>query len=153
MSKRGVFKNIISGTIHSFISRNNDVDGYWGIGKLYSHMLASGSMTLTIDLLKQEIYPPNDHFRKLLSKYSFVVKEKLHRANLLHRVKSAKIDLIVYPNECAAHLGSLAPNRMRCTIEIVDDAYKKHSFALDTWCRPFDPLKELRSTRADSYLN
>ena len=34
MAKSKELKNIASGLYGSFISRNNDVRGYWGVGKL-----------------------------------------------------------------------------------------------------------------------
>ena len=57
-----MLKSIGDGILSSFVSRNNDVYGYWGIGKLYNWMLASKSMTIKIDLLKNTIDPTNDEF-------------------------------------------------------------------------------------------
>jgi hypothetical protein len=66
MARRKEFKNIANGLICSFVSRNNDVYGYWGIGKLYSHMLKSKTMTIEINILDIAISPNNNEFMILI---------------------------------------------------------------------------------------
>jgi len=63
-------KGAALGVLGSFVSRNNDVDGYWGIGKLYSHALRTDAKTIAIDLVGRTITPPSDEFRSMVSRYS-----------------------------------------------------------------------------------
>ena len=70
MATRKDFKTVGDGVLSSFISRNNDVNRNWGIGKLYSHMLASKSFTIMIDLLNQSIHPVSHEFNIMVNQYS-----------------------------------------------------------------------------------
>jgi len=66
MGSRKEFKAIAHGLVESFISRNNDVSGYWGIGKLYSHIVSTGVKDLKIDLIQRTIEPKNEEFEILI---------------------------------------------------------------------------------------
>ena len=149
MARRKEFKTIADGLLSSFISRNNDVQGYWGIGKLYSHMLQSNSMTIVIDLITERITPDSFEFQCLTSGFADrlqtqVKNQKINRKHL----SSAELILTGFPNEPIPSLGQYAPNRMNCRFIITDDLGKKHICEKNVWCREHNPEKELRSTRA-----
>src|SRR5215204_6116525 len=52
MPKRKLLKGIVTDIADSFVHRNNDVDGYWAPGKLYSECLKVGDLKVVIDLLQ-----------------------------------------------------------------------------------------------------
>ena len=82
MGKRKLLKNIANGIINSFISRNNDVYGYWGIGKLCSLMIKSKSMTIEIDLIEKRINPNHDEFNIMINQYSDYLLSHIKRQGL-----------------------------------------------------------------------
>ncbi|MEI2652860.1 MAG: hypothetical protein V9G12_12060 [Microthrixaceae bacterium] len=45
----------------TFVSRNNDIGGYWSLGKLHGHGLQDAGQ-LGIDLLSQRTFPESDAF-------------------------------------------------------------------------------------------
>lgn len=47
---RNALKSIAAGVLGSFVSRNNDFNGYWAIGQLYSIALRSPARTVSISL-------------------------------------------------------------------------------------------------------
>jgi hypothetical protein len=49
--------NIARGLCGSFVSRNNDLDGYWSIGKLRSLADRYGRAAVLIDVLTSSIHP------------------------------------------------------------------------------------------------
>lgn len=55
MPKGRRLTNIASGMCCSFASRNNDLDGYWSIGKLRSLAERYGQTTVSLDLLMSSI--------------------------------------------------------------------------------------------------
>ena len=55
MARRKEIKGIIDGLISSFISRNNDLNGYWAMGKLCGFLIQSNSRVLTLELMKNGI--------------------------------------------------------------------------------------------------
>lgn len=145
MGRRKEFKSIATSLTDSFISRNNDVGGYWGIGKLYSEILKIENMSIQIDLINKSISSENDEFIPLIDTYS----EKLFRQLRVRRInidflKSALITLNGLPNEPTLSLGQIAPNRIHCKCIITDDLGKKYQHARNVWCRPHDPQRELK---------
>lgn len=148
MARRKEFKTIASGLLSSFVSRNNDVYGYWGIGKLYSHMVASKSMTLKIDLIYKKIEPKNIEFEVLISEFyeRMMTQIKNRRINIDH-LKSAEIILEGFPNEPITSLGQIAPNKMNCKLNIKDDLNRTHSSEANVQCSEHNPNKESKSGR------
>lgn len=80
--------SLASGMLHSFVSRNNDLDGYWGIGVLYLYAQQVGDLTVSIDLLRAEIAPavyllPRDNrqpkFEALIDRYSSMLKQLMEK--------------------------------------------------------------------------
>ncbi|WP_378178258.1 hypothetical protein [Aquimarina sp. SS2-1] len=70
MGKRKLFKNIANGVLGSFVSRNNDVQGYWGIGKLYSLMINKDKYEVEIDLINLTILPNKSEFNNMIEYFS-----------------------------------------------------------------------------------
>lgn len=148
MGRRKELKNIAYGLINSFVSRNNDVFGYWGIGKLYSHMLTSGRLEIKIDLVHANIEPLSDEFRFLVLEYSQRLFEQLEKRKVKNScIISAEIIITGYPNEPIPMLGNIAPNRLNCKLIIKDDLNKIHFAENEVWCREHNPRVELKSTR------
>lgn len=148
MARRKEFKTIADGLISSFVSRNNDVYGYWGIGKLYSHMLSTKSMKLKIDLINRKIEPDKEEFGILISEYSDRLLTQIKRRGINQRfLKNAELTLIGYPDEPSPYFGRMAPNRVYCKLAIIDDLNKEHFSEANSWCREHNSDKELKSTR------
>ncbi|WP_152971454.1 hypothetical protein [Lacinutrix algicola] len=148
MSKRKLLKNIASGIINSFISRNNDVYGYWGIGKLYSLMVLSKSMEVEINLIDKIIKPKNKELKLLVNIYSKYLFSQIKKQGIKEEYLSkATIEIKGYPNKPILALGRLAPHRIRCKIIIENDLGKKYSLERNVWCREHNPKLESKSTR------
>lgn len=56
MARRKELGNIAQGIVSSFVSRNNDYDGYWELAKLYDLSKDSDGGEVSIDLLGKSIY-------------------------------------------------------------------------------------------------
>lgn len=134
--------------MNSFISRNNDVYGYWGIGKLYSHMTKTNSTRIEIDLISLEIKPVNNEFTLLIKEYSTKMFRHLKKLNLNDNViQKATIVLNGYKNEPTISLGQMAPIRINCKVSLVDDLNRVYNCETNTWCRKHSKLRESKSTR------
>lgn len=137
---RQVLKNIAQGLLNSFISRNNDVNGYWGIGKLYTLMLNKSINKVEIDLLNISISPSNDEFQYRISKYSEELLNKLYGKKLNKNIiKSAKIVLICSDITISKSL----LNNVKCKI-IIDNNEKQITFNNEVYCRKHNPKVELK---------
>jgi hypothetical protein len=61
--------NIANGLCGSFISRNNDLDGHWAIGKLRSLADQHGRTTVVLDLLASSAQPSSAQCSDVLVRY------------------------------------------------------------------------------------
>lgn len=148
MARRKDFKTIADGLVSSFVSRNNDVYGYWGIGKLYSHMVSARSMELKIDLIQRTIEPQNEEFKILISNFANRLMNQTKNRRLNNEyLKKAEFTIIGFPNELSPCFGRMAPNKVNCRLMITDDLNREHVSQANTWCREHDPEKELKSAR------
>ena len=154
MARRKELKNIASGLYGSFISRNNDVGGYWGIGMLCLLAQQSGVQIVRIDLLAKSITPASSEFSKLVSGYSSILKKHLSAKGIPENwLASAIIELDFKPEPPSgkhipiATWGSLF-NLVVC---IADDMKKNHTISGYSYCGPHNPRKESKSAGTERF--
>lgn len=146
MAKRNHFKAIANGLLSSFISRNNYVYGYWGIGKLYSHMLKTGLSEIKIDLINKQINPHSDEFAILILQYfDRMIKQIINRKLQRNWLKKAIIILTVNSQEIDTLSNKLV--ELHCKMTLTDDLGKNHSASVEVYCRKHNPKSESKSTR------
>lgn len=63
-------KNIAHGLAGTFISRNNDVAGYWAIGMLYRECLAAACTTVEFDLIAGYCLPDGSVARAVIPRHA-----------------------------------------------------------------------------------
>ena len=150
MGRRRELGSIASGVIGSFSSRNNDVDGYWGIGKLYLFVATLQSKSVYLDLCSQQIIPYSPSFDPMTKHYSKMFKRLLIKCSIpLEWIRSAGIYVEFEADYEERHhywrsaLGK--PCNLVCVV--VDDNGRSHVARSYTNCLPHDPKREIRSTR------
>lgn len=150
MGKRKNLKGISWAILSSFNSRNNDVDGYWGLGKLYLHANAHLTNTVIIDLLNRQIKPATSKFQPLIHQYQTMLARQLRHHHLsMEQVSTAIITIQFnqpYQPKYHASAQSLG-NPYLCRCEIVSDKKKVHASIQGGLCYPHDPIKDRRSAR------
>jgi len=145
MAKRKLFKNIAYGLISSFISRNNDVSGYWGIGKLYSLMIKSDKFKIEINLVKKSISTSNSEFNDMIHSFSQKLFNQMDKQNLQRSLlKKASIELISGPENISSSIRKTALTKMKCKITITDYLDKSYTAERDVLCRKHRPRLENR---------
>ena len=151
MARRRELKNISAGITDSFSSRNNDVDGYWGLGKLYAFVATAPDKTITLELVGRHVSPSTDEFNRLISFYREMLFRYLKKRNMPESwVRSASITTcfeVEYQPEHHFWRSSLGKP---CTIvcDIIADTGRHYVAMAYNNCRPHDPALEVRSTRA-----
>lgn len=149
--RRKTIRNIAGGMCSSFISRNNDVLGYWAMGKLYHLALRENTHQVSIDLLGQALSPPDQELSVLVGAYRAMLARKLHAAGLsVDGLASAVIEIAF---DAPAPVGPLMYPHGRgdlfnVTVMITDDTGKIRSAAASGHCQPHGAGHETRSTRA-----
>jgi len=154
MARRKELKNIASGLYGSFISRNNDVGGYWGIGKLCLLAQQSGVQIVRLDLVAKSITPASSEFSKLVSGYSSILKKHLSAVGIPDNwLASAIIELDFEPEHPSgkhipiATWGSL----FKLMVNIEDDMKKNHTVSGHGYCGPHNPRKESKSAGTERF--
>jgi hypothetical protein len=89
MAKNRDLKGIACGIAESFISRNNDVLGYWGIGMLYKEAIEDSLTVIELDLITGKSLPDAPVSQAVVSHYSAYIAKRLAGLQIL----SAKITL------------------------------------------------------------
>jgi hypothetical protein len=149
MLRKSEIRNIAHGLLGTFISRNNDIDGYWGLGILREMANNTGQTKIEIDLLidlldesahDHRIQACKAHHRKWLAEMIERKGEEiaaLSEARICVRFIDSfdeYPDLRRYtrglPFECAVQLGT-GPQNICSAVEI-------------GVCAPHDPNKDLR---------
>lgn len=147
MGRRRELGNIANALACSFVTRNNDVDGYWELGKLYKEF---GSGDVILDLLNGSMKPQNEMFLPLLEFWQFKFHQHLKSRSIpTDWVSSARIK-VTFNAEFIHKLhffGSALGNPCTCVCEIATDYGRSYTVIKGTNCCPHNPEKESRSTR------
>jgi hypothetical protein len=150
MTRRRELNGISGGLVNSFVSRNNDVGGYWAIGKLCSHSLQTGEKELSMDLLTKRISPPNPEFAPMLDKYGAWLVASLEKQQFSLQVITAaevriSFDAQLGPDPMSSSVTGYFP--FRCTVTLTDDLGRGRVGRLSGVVLPHDPRSETKSTR------
>jgi len=89
--------NIASGLCGSFASRNNDLNGYWAIGKLRSLAEQHGRTTVMLDVLASSMEPSSSGFGPVLARYHLLAKLAGLARIPLKEITSARINVDFAP--------------------------------------------------------
>jgi hypothetical protein len=148
MARRRELKNIASGLLCSFISRNNDVGGYWGIGKLCLLAQDRAITCVKLDLLSEVVLPESAEFSKLLQGYNSFLRRHLAARNISDCwVTSVIIGLDFSPKERPEKQVPIITwgNLFKLSVTILDDRSRKHTVSTYSYCAPHNSRKEHQS--------
>jgi len=150
MSGRAHLTNIASGLCGSFASRNNDLDGYWSIGKLRSLAEQYGRTTVMLDVLKSSIHPPSSAFAPVLARYRHLLVKLADLSGIrLEEVTVARITLDFAPPPWP-RISYYKPqwgDQFTLAVTIHAEGRAAGIVHHAGYCRPHDPARENRSTR------
>jgi hypothetical protein len=152
MSRQRRLKGVVANILGSFVSRNNDVGGYWAIGKLYEHARQHQTQNVLIDLATREILPTSLELGSMVAKYSSLFAEHLARIRVrLDSLSSARIQLAFDNAVTDLRPPSGMPGMpFRCMLEVVDGSKGVLTASHVGVARPHDPRRESRSARPDA---
>ena len=146
-----LLRGIVNGLVETFISRNNDVSGYWGIGQLQREIGSASPALIELDLLHGHAKPDGPIAREVAGRYAVSLSERLVRAGFTpSAVTSAKIVIQfgTFGNARAPDLFSTLGQPFNCKAVLVSPEGKLFCAARGGLCRPHNPMIETRSLRA-----
>lgn len=153
MPRRRQFRGIANAIANSFVSRNNDVGGYWALGILYLHAKQQSSLRLVIELKPE---------RPDLGGEPFAAVARTYRNALAAHLVSLRLPFAWLASASVAvdfETAALKPlpfglhtigNPFDCRVSLVDDRGRAYETTVHGRCWPHDPNRESRSTRAAS---
>lgn len=150
MPKRKELKDVAAGIAASFVSRNNDINGYWGMGILYKNADEVKTNNVQLDLCSLKSKPRAINASSAIRQYhDFLVKQLQSRGYEKENVKKAIIELEFQqpPTEQEKLLKNIWGDPFLCKVIITDDLDKEHIFKTRSCCWKHDPKRESRSAR------
>lgn len=152
--RRGEIGSIASGVLHSFASRNNDINGYWGLGVLFLYAQQMNEFNVKVDILRALVHPPvaclppscrMPHFEVVIERYKSMLSAIMMKRNIPEEWVSEAVISIEFRSRFAApaypRIGEdSAP--FICRLTIKDDLGKERVYRTDGWCWPHDPRRE-----------
>ena len=152
MPRRKLLKSVASGLLGSFLSRNNDFDGYWALGLLYRLALEREPRSITIELIGNagKSLPRNPLLDAVSTRYRALFISMLEKACFN---QSNALSVVIELEFCTARKINFQHLRTHgeplfCSVTITDEQRRAWRVEGGGRCAPHDPAKESRSTRS-----
>ena len=142
-------RGVAAGAAQKFISRYNDIRGYWALGILYKAAVDADTDTLVLNLISGVSAPHFPESNALAAYYyNYILERLLARGFSVSQLTDAYVEL-------GFNVAPTPRQRVQwtwgepflCRVCIVDDLGRTRSFAVRGWCGVHDPSREHRSAR------
>lgn len=147
MPRSARLTNIAAGLSGSFASRNNDLAGYWVIGKLRSLAEHYSQNVVSLDLLTLSMQPLSSEFAQVLADYHLLLQKLASRSGTrLEAIRSAHIsvDFLPLPRPSAIDYKKWWGEQFLVTVTISAEGRADGVVSRAGYCRPHDPDRERR---------
>lgn len=135
MARRIELQGIARDLLLNFVSRNNDLGGYWSLGLFQKYLSENATNKLSFDLLGEQFHPV------------FPQTTRVYRNAFLQNLKKRGISAN-WVNECTISVKQSKPSLLECGIQIETDLGRVFTSRRSSGTvRPHDYRLELRSTR------
>lgn len=145
MGRRTEIKGSLFGLLGLFIGRNNDLGGYWAMGKINRFMRREGLSQLHFDLQNYGVEQEDIEMKILGRRFSIYLANRLQAQDLT--LQAAHLRLTFFPDSPQKPLYAPGPDRFDCSLQVVNDLGREFSGQLQVWCRQHNPNTELKSGR------
>ncbi len=149
MARRIELKGIAGGLINSFVSRNNDINGYWALGVIFKFLTEQNCQKFHLNLLGGHSIPHYIYSDNLAKPYrDFLFKQASKKGFEISQIKKAYIELDFDVIPFKNHIKNLHHgNPFSCICYLVDDNETVWKAKIDGQCWKHDPDREIQSTR------
>lgn len=145
MSTRRELKSVAHALAGSFTSRDNDLDGYWGLG-----VLCAAAREVAIDLAARRMEPPLECGPVLIDRYTRFLEDQYRlrhiRPGWVKRVRLAV--RFGVPIAISERPYGVRGEGVEVVAAITDDLGRTYTARHASFCEPHDPARERRSARA-----
>lgn len=149
MAIRKRMNHVAAGLLHSFSSRNNDVEGFWGLGMLYDEV-QSAPYRVELDLLARTATPAGHNAVLIAGRYAHFLRHALSKKNL--RAEDLAAATVTLQFKADAPRQYFPPDWIgdvfTCTVTL-RTSDEKASYTAYGKCMPTSARGFCRSTRAN----
>jgi hypothetical protein len=144
MPRRRELRGAAHGLLGAFVSRNNDVAGYWALGKLYKHAKATSVDEVRVDLVKSTIMPPNAQFAGMIEFFNQMLASQLEARGLPSDWLTAAEIAVRFTGQKDANQPG---DTFECSVTLTDDRRRPHQARASGACWVHSAFRESKSTR------
>ena len=138
MKIRSRLKHGASGLLARFISRNNDYQGFWTLGVLYSSVRAS-PWRVELNLISGDAYPTNKIATRVAAEQSTFLRAALSKQNVAwHSIKRATLTVQFNAGVQVGYMGTRGEPFV-CTVELESAAGQTAIVSLVGRCAAWAP--------------
>ncbi|GEM_PF-1916376 len=151
MVRRKELKSVAESIADKFVSRYNDIGGYWTIGKIYRFLDTQETTEFTYDIIDQTSTPTYGAFDEIDKPYAQMLVSQCQNKGFCNMPVGAKV-ILSFESENIINNGTMKKTGGRsflCTVVIEDDIGQLWSGQRRDWCWKHQPELEIRSTRYD----
>ena len=133
MARRKELQGICNDLLDSFVSRYNDLDGYWALGKFQTYLQSNPKRNLSFSLARTA--NEKSPFPQTYKYYRQALERHLRNRNMSSSwVRNANISIC-----------KQSPNELECRLSMTTDLGREFTATARVFARPHDPRMELRS--------
>jgi len=137
MARRRELQGISNDLLDSFVSRYNDLNGYWALGKFQSYLMNVKDEELCFPLTEASEHHVVESFLPIYQYYPKAFSRLLKQKNVPSDwVKDAMIKV-----------RSATPNDLICTVAVTTDLGRAFHSKQHVYVLPHDPNRESRTAR------
>lgn len=134
MPRRRQFNGICSDILASFVSRYNDLEGYWALGQYATFLMQAGEQHLLLQLQENSCLPACSRF---------IASATSYRRALMRLMAANEMPPNWLADACI-RFSLMGPMRAFCEIEITSDLGKVYRANRMIAVKPHNPLYEHR---------
>ncbi|WP_146001003.1 hypothetical protein [Chimaeribacter californicus] len=150
MARRTELKGIANSLNGSFVSRNNDYNGYWSIGQLKLFAIERHLTSVRFTFPRHKSSASFVLIDNIAWRYTYMLADLLAKQQIPDAwVKEVSITIDFDTiDEAAQSVDSTVPGKsFKCLCQIIDDNGCFYSSVIYGRCLPHSTARELRSTR------
>jgi hypothetical protein len=140
-------KGIAAGLAGSFVSRNNDVEGYWGIG-LLCRDAAQTNGVVVLNLSQRLPVPATPSSVRVLKAYAQQLDALLQNAGFSPGVLADAEVWLQFGEPSTTHANVVM---FTCRVALADSKGQRYEAIKHGQCWPHNPTRERRSARASGF--
>lgn len=153
MASRKRFNHVAAGLLHSFVSRCNDVGGYWALGVLY-RAAQNDPKTVELDLLGETAAPACPACVAVARHYAAFLRDAAARQGIaMESLSGAGVVVEFDTSSDKAIYQRGAGDLFRCTVTIAASTGTLASVHAYGHCLPYHPQAMIQRNASAIYLS